>query len=89
MTRSGDTPTLDELIGDPITQAIMTADRVDRHELEAMLRSLARQIAGRPENARLDRSAVGQRPWPFGVSRDTASCCVSGSRTRSQPCGAP
>jgi hypothetical protein len=92
-------PTLDELIGDPITQAIMTADRVDRPKLEAMFRALAREIAGRPggtatallepESARFNRNAVGQGSWPIGVSRDTSSCGISGSRIRSQPCGAP
>jgi hypothetical protein len=88
MIRCGDEPTLDELIGDPITQAIMTADRVDQPTLEAMLRSLAHEIVDRTESARLG-SAAGQRSWPIGVSRDTASCCISGSRIRSQPCGAP
>ena len=47
MTRFHDDPTLDELLGDPITQAIMRADRVDPPKLEAMLRSLAREVAGR------------------------------------------
>jgi hypothetical protein len=40
-------PTLDELLGDPMTRAIMSADRVDPLKLEAMLRSLGRQIGGR------------------------------------------
>jgi hypothetical protein len=41
-------PTLDELLGDPMTRAIMSADRVDPLKLEAMLRSLGRQIGDRP-----------------------------------------
>jgi hypothetical protein len=40
-------PTLDELLGDPMTRAIMSADRVDPLKLEAMLRSLGRQIGDR------------------------------------------
>jgi hypothetical protein len=99
MTKFHDEPTLDELLGDPITQAIMRADRVDPAELEAMLRSLARAVAGRSrasatslvetEGARFDRSAVGPFSRPLGSSRDTTSCCVSGPGIRSQHCGTP
>ncbi len=42
-----DEPTLDQLLGDPMTQAIMRADRVDPLQLKAMLRSLGRRIGGR------------------------------------------
>ena len=42
-----DEPTLDQLLGDPMTRAIMRADRIDPLQLEAMLRSLGRQIGGR------------------------------------------
>jgi hypothetical protein len=97
MTRFHDDPTLDELLGDPITQAIMHADRVDPPKLEAMLRSLAREVAGRSrasatglietEGARFDRSAVAPLSRPVGVSQDTTSCCVSGPGIRSQHCG--
>jgi hypothetical protein len=97
MTRFHDDPTLDELLGDPITQAIMQADRVDPPKLEAMLRSLAREVAGRSgasatalietEGARFDRSAVGPLSRPVGVSHDTTSCRVSGPGIRSQHCG--
>jgi hypothetical protein len=44
MTISHDNPSLDELLSDPLTQAIMKADRVDPLKLEAMLRSTARLI---------------------------------------------
>ena len=97
MTKFHDDPTLDELLGDPITQAIMRADHVDPPKLEAMLRSLAREVAGRSrasatarietEGARFDRSAVGPLSRPVGVSQDTTSCCVSGLGIRSQHCG--
>jgi hypothetical protein len=99
MTRFHDDPTLDELLGDPITQAIMHADRVDPPKLEAMLRSLAREVAGRSrasatarietEGARRDRSALGVLSRPVGVPQDTTSCCVSGPGIRSQHCGTP
>ena len=42
-----DEPTLDQLLGDPMTQALMRADRVDPLALAAMLRCLGRQIDGR------------------------------------------
>jgi hypothetical protein len=98
MTRLRDDLTLDELLGDPMTQAIARADRVDPAELEAMLRSLAREIAGRSggsaapraaaASAPFDREAAGRLPQPIGL-RDPASACDSGSLIRSQHCGAP
>jgi hypothetical protein len=98
MTKFHDNPTLDELLGDPITQAIMHADRVDPPKLEAMLRSLAREIAGRSgvsatalveaESARFDRSAAGPLSRPVGMSQDTAFCCASGLGIQSQHGGA-
>jgi hypothetical protein len=90
-------PTLDELLADPITQAIMHADRVDPPALAAMLRTLAREISGRSggtatalaAGARFDRTAVGRLPRPVGTFQDTASCWVAGSRIQSRNCGAP
>jgi hypothetical protein len=99
MTKFHDDPALDELLGDPMTRAIMRADRVDPLKLEAMLRSLAREIAGRSgasptalveaEGVRFDRNAVGPLSQPVGVFQDTASSCVSGPGMRSRHCGAP
>ena len=99
MTPCRDEPTLDELLGDPMTRAIMKADRVDPPTLEVMLRSLAREIGGRSggtatalvgaQSACFDRNAVGRLPRPIGMLQDTASCRVSGSRIRSRTCGAP
>jgi hypothetical protein len=99
MTKSHDDLTLDELLGDPMTQAIARADRVDPAELEAMLRSLAREIGGRPGGSaaarapaasatRFDRKAAGRPLQPIGL-RDPASTCAPGSRSRSQQCGVP
>jgi hypothetical protein len=51
MTTPRDELTIDDLLRDPLTHAIMKADRVDPSELEAMLRALATRIAhlaGRP-----------------------------------------
>jgi hypothetical protein len=99
MTSSRDDPTLDELLGDPMTQAIMNADRVDPATLKVMLRSVAREIGGRSggratdlveaQSARFDRNAVGRLPRPIGGFWDTAFCCVSGSPIRSQQSGTP
>jgi hypothetical protein len=45
MTTSQNDLTIDELLGDPMTHAIMKADGVDPLELEAMLRALALSAA--------------------------------------------
>ena len=37
-------PTLEEILSDPLTRAVMEADGVDRHELEAMLRQAGRNL---------------------------------------------
>ena len=56
--------TLADLLADPMTLAVMAADRVDPAELKAMLSSVARQ-------RRLDRSAersqvcVRRGAWPW------------------------
>jgi hypothetical protein len=89
-------PTLDELLGDPLTQAMMHADRVDPPALAAMLRTLAREISGRsggtaaaPATAQGAHSAVGRLGRPIGAFKDAASRCVSGSSSQSRNCGAP
>ncbi|HEY3642565.1 MAG TPA: hypothetical protein VGL31_15840 [Xanthobacteraceae bacterium] len=91
--------TLDELIGDPLTQAVMHADRVDPARLAASLRSLARQIGARSAgsapalveaaSARFGRDALGWPAWSIGASRDAASGCDSQSHVQSRRCGAP
>jgi hypothetical protein len=40
-------PTLREILSDEIVEAMMKADRVDRHELEAMLAEVARSLEPR------------------------------------------
>jgi hypothetical protein len=83
MTRFYDDPTLEELLGDSMTQAIMKADRVDRPKLEMMLRSLAREIAGRA-------AAATGRLWPpTAMFQDNISSYALGSRIRSRPFGSP
>jgi len=37
-------PTLEEILSDPLTRAVMEADGVDRHQLEAMLRQAGRNL---------------------------------------------
>jgi hypothetical protein len=57
MTKSYDDLTIDELLDDPLTHAIMRADRVNPAELRAMLRALAAPAArsdGRPSDGDRD-----------------------------------
>ena len=86
MTCFHDGPTLEELLGDSVTQAAMKADRVDPTKLEIMLRAMAREIAG--DSARratlLDEFTGSLRPT--ATLQDQASCWFSGSRIRSQRC---
>jgi hypothetical protein len=98
MTMFQDDLTLSELLDDPMTQAVMKADRVDRSELEAMLRALAPRVAdaaGRSndnvsqlECAPSDRKAVGR--FLHSMCRGHASRRV-GTRPglRSPVCGTP
>jgi hypothetical protein len=37
-------PTLQEILADEIVEALMAADRVDRHELQSMLTEVARNL---------------------------------------------
>jgi hypothetical protein len=74
--------TLNELLDDPMTLAIMKADRVDRSELEAMLRALApgggagRSNGALPEGecASSDRNAVSRflHSMSYGQKTETA-----------------
>jgi hypothetical protein len=57
MTSSGDDLTIDELLRDPLTRALMRADRVDPSTLEAALRSVA-QASLRPTTAPLADEGV-------------------------------
>ena len=41
-------PTLAETLSDPIVQAVMQADRVDRRKLEAVLRFITERIESGP-----------------------------------------
>jgi hypothetical protein len=68
-----DNPTLDELLGDPMTQELMTADRVDPRALAAMLACVARVIGGRSD------------AW---VMQEAAPCWVPESHIQSHRLGA-
>jgi hypothetical protein len=46
-------PTLEDMLSDPIIRAVMDADRVDPHELKAMLTDVGRAL----------RAARGVRSW--------------------------
>ena len=84
--------TLDELLDDSLTQAVMTADRVDPSQLATMLRSVAQAIASSDVRLRAAPSATSV------VSRFLRSTvCRGASRSdrrnglglRSHLCGAP
>jgi len=99
MTTSRDELTIDDLLGDPLTHAIMKADRVDRSELEAMVRALGARIARLAggsngdaldaEGLASDRNAVCQFLRSMDRGRSEVSRRVAArSSLRSQPCGA-
>jgi len=91
MIQFHDDPTLEELLRDPITQAIMAADGVDPRKLEAMMRFTAGAIGWRSGAsaaalldavARFDRSSVGEPSPPSDVLQDTVYGHGPGSRIR-------
>jgi hypothetical protein len=52
-------PTLEEMLADPIVQAVMRADAVEEQEIEALLDQVAKQR--RSAEARRDETSA--RPW--------------------------
>lgn len=83
MTYALNEPTIDELLADPLINALMRADGVDARELAALLRSVARQIGGqtprRPDAYSLSRSRSLPRPHalPARLHRDARGCLSS------------
>jgi hypothetical protein len=86
---------IDDLLSDPMTHAIMQADRVDPAELEALLRALVARGAGRSGHDALDREcapaardAVGRflRSMARGAPPRRVGARAS---LRSQLCGTP
>jgi hypothetical protein len=56
--------TLTELLDDPMTQAVMAADRVDPGELRAVLAVLTHRLQHtRPAEPIRDYAARGERSW--------------------------
>ena len=99
MTTSQEELTIDDLLGDPLTHAIMKADRVDRSELETLVRALAARIArfagGSNDDAldaeglAADRNAVCRFLRSMDRGRSEVSRRVAAqSSLRSQRCGA-
>jgi hypothetical protein len=98
MTTFRDELTLDDLLGDPLTQAIMKADHIDPSELEVMVRALAARIArlaGRSNGDALDgdreafdRNAVSRFLRSMDRGRtDESRRVATRSSMRSQLCG--
>ena len=81
MTMSRDELTIEQLLSDPVTRAVMEADGVDPSELEAMLRSMATAI----------ERAANRRSKEFACKGDGAQSrrATAHSSLRSRLCGAP
>ena len=52
-------PRLEDMLSDPIIRAVMDADRVDPHELQAMLKDVGRALSAA-------RGARSWGHWPAG-----------------------
>jgi len=52
-------PTLEDMLSDPIIRAVMDADRVDPHELQAMLKDVGRALS-------TARGTPSWGQWPAG-----------------------
>jgi hypothetical protein len=82
MTGSCAEPTIHDLLNDPLTQAVMQADRVDPLTLRQMLGSVALEIE------RADRRADYQPRWQTAPLAVAAGGSGLGQWLRSQLCGA-
>ena len=74
-------PTIHDLLNDPLTQAVMQADRVDPLALRKMLGSVALEIE------RADRQADYQPRWQNAPLAVAAGSAGIGQWLRSQVCG--
>jgi hypothetical protein len=79
MARSHDELTIDELLSDPVTRAVMKADRVDPSALAAMLRSMARTM---------EQGFDGSNSFAFAGDGARSGCVGSRFRNQSQLGGA-
>ena len=55
--------TLTELLDDPMTRAVMAADRVDPAALKALLSAVARRLQNLPAKSIQDYVGRNDRPW--------------------------
>ena len=82
--------TLDQLLDDPLTQAVMKADRVDPSTLAVMLRRLAVEIAdATPPSAGTARNPVARLARWVGALPARAVDRLPCGGGHSQLCGAP
>jgi hypothetical protein len=79
------TPSLDELLADPLIRAVMRADRVDAAALRRELARVAGPVARRRRDRALElgvagaRSGTEPRPVQFGTSlAPPYAGCISG-----------
>jgi hypothetical protein len=66
-------PTIDELLGDSLVQAVMRADNVEPRSLRTLLADAAARVAAarvepRPANGLLTKPPIDRRPTSRGVN---------------------
>ena len=71
-------PMLEEILSDEIVRALMAADRVDRHELQAMLTEVARRIGQGPPLQPADNKAAEPGSAPARGVSDASSPTTNG-----------
>jgi hypothetical protein len=81
-------PTVDELLGDSLVQAVMRADNVEPQALRTLLTEIAARVAGapvdqRPMNGLMTRPPIDRRP----TSRGATSPARVRSAALADPCG--
>jgi hypothetical protein len=79
-------PTIHELLADPLTQAVMKADRVEPGHLEIMLLATAGDIAKHQKPR--ERSIIGQLIGMLAAYYGTALCRCMRPDTQFQICKA-
>jgi hypothetical protein len=87
MASRNNDPTIDQLLNDPVTIAVMQADRVDLDALQAMLRGVAARLQDARDIAKPDASE--RRSVPFFGSAVFKGQRSLGGRAPFDRCRAP
>ena len=64
-----DEPSLEEMLGDPVIQAVMACDRVEREDLLELVVSARARLSGQDTRAR-DRSSDRREPYLIAPTRE-------------------